>query len=190
MIKATIQNSSYCAEIDFSCTETEQSENIFQKEITRKLCNEGYTVTNDGNWLTVMLNGTPVVKISDKDILYTDGNFYDKDKAGVFPLSQIVREIYDYCTAYEKAAPLKAEHLSGNYRCLAEFNGTVLAAKYSEQNEFEFVIWDRTYDGKGICQGNYHSDYFAAKEDFAVRSGLVDKERLLSDDEPIMEQRM
>lgn len=37
MIKATNKNSPYCAEIDFPCTETEQSENIFQKEITRKL---------------------------------------------------------------------------------------------------------------------------------------------------------
>ena len=86
---------------------------------------------------------------------------------------QAARNIYEYCSVYEKAAPLKAERLSENYRCLAEFNGTVLAAKYSEQYEFEFVTWDRTY----------HSDYFAAKEDFAVRSGLVEKERLFSDDE-------
>ena len=96
---------------------------------------------------------------------------------------QAARNIYEYCSVYEKAAPLKAERLSENYRCLAEFNGTVLAAKYSEQYEFEFVTWDRTYDGMGVCQGNYHSDYFAAKEDFAVRSGLVEKERLFSDDE-------
>ena len=58
-----------------------------------------------------------------------------------------------------------------------------MAAKYSDRNEFEFVTWDRTYDCKGVCQGNYYGDYFAAKEDFAVRSGLVDKERLFSDDE-------
>ena len=82
----------------------------------RRLCGEGYTVTNDGDWFTVMLNGESVVKISDKDILYTDGNFYDKDKSEVSPLSQIVREIYGYCAAYDKSAPLKAEGLSGKYR--------------------------------------------------------------------------
>ena len=43
------------------------------------------------------------------------------------------RCIYEYCSVYEKAAPLKAEGLSGNYRCLSEFNGTVLAAKYNEE---------------------------------------------------------
>ena len=65
---------------DFS---VKQRESIFQKELVRRLCGEGYTVTNDGDWFTVMLNGASVVKISDKDILYTDGNFYDKDKSDV-----------------------------------------------------------------------------------------------------------
>lgn len=59
----------------------------------------------------------------------------------------------------------------------------MLAAKYSEHNGFEFVTWDRTYDGTAVCQGNYYSNYLAAKENFAVRAGLVDKERLFSDDE-------
>lgn len=166
--------------VDFS---VKQHESIFQKELVRRLCGEGYTVTNDGDWFTVMLNGASVVKISDKDILYTDGNFYDKDKSEVSPLSQIVREIYDYCAAYEKATPLIADGLSEKYRCLAEFNQTVLAAKYSDEYGFEFVTWDRTFDGNSLWQGNYYSDYDAAKENFAVRSGLVDKDKIFSTEE-------
>ena len=161
----------------------EQPVSIFNKEVTKKLSGEGYDVTADGEWLTVALNGNALVKINDSDIVYTDGDFYDKDKSGIASLSGIVRNIYEYCSSYEKAVPLKAEHLSGNYRCLSEFNGTVLAAKYSEQNEFEFVTWDRTFDGKAVCQGNYHTDYTAAKEDFATRSGLVDSDRLFDADE-------
>ncbi len=149
----------------------------------RRLDNEGYGVTADGKWLTVTLNGNAVVKINDSDIIYTDGDFYDKDKSGVASLSETVRRIYEYCSSYEKAAPLKAEDLSGNYRCLSEFNSTVLAAKYSEKYGFEFVIWDRTFDGKAVCQGNYHNDYLAAKEDFAIRSGLVDSDRLFGVDD-------
>ena len=98
-------------------------------------------------------------------------------------INRITKEAFDFCSAYAKAAPLKAEDLSGNYRCLSEFNNTVLAAKYSEQYGFEFVVWDRTFDGKAVCQGNYHSDYLAAKEDFAIRSGLVDGDRLFDVDE-------
>ena len=161
----------------------EQPVSIFNKEVTKRLSDEGYDVTAEGEWLTVALNGDPVVKINNSDIVYIDGDFYDNDKTGIASLSGIVREIYEYCSSYEKAPLLKAEHLSGDYRCLSEFNGTVLAAKYSEQNEFEFVTWDRTFDGKAVCQGNYHTDYNAAKEDFATRSGLVDSNRLFEADE-------
>ena len=49
--------------------------------------------------------------------------------------------------------------------------------------EMTFVTWDRTFDGKAVCQGNYHSDYIAAKEDFATRSGLVDSDRLFGVDD-------
>ena len=86
------------------------------------------------------------------------------------------RYIYEYCSVCEKAAPLKADGLSGNYRCLSEFNGTVLAAKYNNEYGFEFVTWDRTYDDKSVCQGKYFEDYAAAKENFATRSGLIDNE--------------
>ena len=58
-----------------------------------------------------------------------------------------------------------------------------MTAKYLEQCGFEFVIWDRTFDGKAVCQGNYHSDYLAAKEDSAIRSGLVDSDRLFAIDD-------
>lgn len=98
-------------------------------------------------------------------------------------MSGIVRGIYEYCSSYEKAAPLSADSLSKKYHSLAEFNGTVLAAKYNEEYGFEFVTWDRTFDGKGVTQGNYYSDYSAAKENFATRSGLIDKDKLFSTEE-------
>ena len=72
--------------------------------------------------------------------------------------------------------------MSGNYRCLSEFNGTVLAAKHTEYG-FEFVTWDRTYDGKAVCQGKYFEDYAAAKENFATRSGLINKDKLFTTEE-------
>ena len=100
-----------------------------------------------------------------------------------FQLKKVMNDASKFCSIYAKAALLKADGLSEDYRCLAEFNGTVLAAKYSEKYGFEFVTWDRTFDGKAVCQGNYHTDYNAAKEDFATRSGLVDSNRLFEADE-------
>ena len=160
-----------------------QPVSIFNKEVMRRLSSEGYDVTADREWLTVMLNNKTIVKINDSDIIYTDGDFYDKDKSEAAPLSGIVRGIYEYCSSYEKAPPLKAADLSGNYRCLSEFNGTVLAAKYNADFGFEFVTWDRTYDGKAVRHGNYYGDYAAAKENFAIRSGLVDSDKLFDNSE-------
>lgn len=45
------------------------------------------------------------------------------------------------------------------------------------------MTWDRTYDGKAVCQGKYFEDYAAAKENFATRSGLIDKDKLFTTEE-------
>ncbi len=58
----------------------------------------------------------------------------------------------------------------------------MLAAKNTEYG-FEFVTWDRTFDGEGVTQGNYYTDYSAAKENFAVRSGLIDKNKVFDVEE-------
>lgn len=124
-----------------------------------------------------------VIKIRKDDVLHSSGNFSDDGKEAFYALYHLNREVLDYCTAYEKSSELKADGLSEKYRCLAEFNGTVLAAKYNEEYGFEFVTWDRTYDGKAVCQGKYFEDYAAAKENFATRSGLIDKDKLFTTEE-------
>lgn len=155
-------------------------ESIFYREMSKWLRKNNFDFSEKDGCMIVSVDNGAEAKIYDNGtVAALTENVGDE----YHDILQAARNIYEYCSVYEKAASLKAECLSENYRCLAEFNGTVLAAKYSEQNEFEFVTWDRTYDGKGVCQGNYCSDYFAAKEDFAVRSGLVKKERLFSDDE-------
>lgn len=157
----------------------EQPISIFNKEVSRILGKNGFTVSENKDCITVFSDGNEVAKIFENGMISaTNGTSGD----AYFEIKKIAGAVSEYCSAYEKAAPLKAEGLSGNYRCLSEFNGTVLAAKHTEYG-FEFVTWDRTYDGKAVCQGNYHNNYMAAKENFAVRSGLVDKDKLFSTEE-------
>ena len=157
----------------------EQTVSIFNKEVSRVLNDNNFTVSENKDCLTVFSDGKEAARIFDNGMISApDGTSGD----AYFEIKKIAGTVSEYCSAYEKAAPLKAEGLSGNYRCLSEFNGTVLAAKHTEYG-FEFVTWDRTYDGKAVCQGNYHNNYMAAKEDFAVRSGLVDKDKLFSTEE-------
>ena len=157
----------------------EQPISIFNKEVSRILEQNDFTVSNSSGYISVFSDGKEMAKIFDNGMISApDGTSGD----AYFEIKKIAGTVSEYCSAYEKAAPLKAEGLSENYRCLSEFNGTVLAAKHTEYG-FEFVTWDRTYDGKAVCQGNYHNNYMAAKEDFAVRSGLIDKDKLFGTEE-------
>ena len=154
----------------------EQTVSIFNKEVSRVLNDNNFTVSENKDCLTVFSDGKEAARIFDNGMISapvgTSGNAY-------FEIKKIAGTVSEYCSAYEKATPLVADGLSGNYRCLAEFNGTVLAAKHTEYG-FEFVTWDRTFDGKAVCQGNYYTDYASAKENFAVRSGMVDKNKIFS----------
>lgn len=161
----------------------EQPMNIFQKEIARRLSEDGYDFTFENGEFAVTLNDGDVIKIRKDDVLYSNGEFSENGREAFYALYHLNRSVLDYCTAYEKAPLLKAENLSGNYCCLAEFNGTVLAAKYNDEFGFEFVTWDRTYDGKAVCQGKYFEDYAAAKENFAIRSGLIDGDKYFENSE-------
>lgn len=79
----------------------------------------------------------------------------------------------------EAAPPLRAKGLEGDYRLLAEFNGTVLAGQPTRYG-IQFVTWERDFAKTGLCWGHYFEDYEKAKLDFAVRSGLVAEDRLFS----------
>ena len=58
--------------------------------------------------------------------------------------------------------------------------GTVLAGTHSKRG-VQFVTWDRDYDRTGVAHGHYFMEnYDDAKQDFAIRSGLVHKEQLFS----------
>lgn len=103
----------------------------------------------------------------------------------VTDIAGVVRE---YMTLIEQAPDLKANGLSENYKLLAEFNGAVLAGHPSRYG-VEFVTWEWSYGRTGLWQGHYYdpgsgpNGYLSAKQDFCVRSGLMDQHRLFTDEQ-------
>ena len=80
---------------------------------------------------------------------------------------------------------MTASGLKGDYRLLADFNDVVLAGhptKYGVQ----FVTWARIQEGTALDQGHYYGpsvgkdSYTAAKQDLAVRSGLIPRSALFT----------
>lgn len=150
---------------------------IFQSEIIRKLSEKNYNFTEKNGEISVKLSGGEIVKIRENDMLFSNDLFSEKGRTEYFELAALVRGIYEYCSVYENAKPLIANSLTAEYRCLAEFDGTVLGAKYIENFGFEFATWLRSADGENVCNGNYYDDYEEAKSNFAIRSVLIDGDK-------------
>lgn len=97
---------------------------------------------------------------------------------------KIVSAVAQYMAQMESAPFLNAVGLEDKYKVLADFNGVVLAGCQTKHG-VQFVTWDWDHNRKGVCYGHYYTglyapgNYDAAKQDFAVRSGLVQEEQIL-----------
>jgi hypothetical protein len=98
----------------------------------------------------------------------------------------IVDKVNEIVAAWEKASDVPFESIS-NYRILSEYNNYVLAARDDSKSEFgyglQFVTWKYSPERTGFQFGYYTTDYDAAKEDFAARSGLIDHNKLFNETE-------
>ena len=89
-----------------------------------------------------------------------------------------VKMTSEYMAILETATLLKVGGLTGDYRILADFGDAVLAGHPTERG-IQFVTWEWDFDREGVHHGHYfQDDYDAAKRDFTVRSGLVQKDAL------------
>lgn len=155
-------------------------------ELARVLFQQGIRaeLKQDDN-LTILLDGQTACHVSASSQMYVapgDMRTLEADELyhRTAPIAETVRK---YMTAIEKAPLLKARDLDEDFRLLAEFNGIVLAGQETEKGYgYKFVTWQRDYDGTGVGQGHYYIDnYNDAKQDFAVRAGLVQKQRIFTD---------
>ena len=114
------------------------------------------------------------------ELRYPGGICYTKNTTVNYELKKIQGEIEDifktveeYIANIENCPDLVLNDSDIEYKELARYNDVVLAGKELKDGTYEFVTWDCV---KGAAYyGNYYTDYKKAKEDFAIRSGLIDK---------------
>lgn len=71
-----------------------------------------------------------------------------------------------------------------DYKKFYEVGNSVLAARFMPNDKIEYVTWEYEYDRKGVMWGHYFGENFAAaKQDFAIRAGLIDKQKLFSNEQ-------
>ena len=164
---------------------------IYLEELQRQLQPAGFTARHkEGETLEIELDGHRLCRLNAAGGL----GYYKKDTVGKDAALALVRDIAqstkEYLTLIEEAPPLTADGLGEGYKLLAEFNGTVLAGHMTEYGA-QFITWEWTHGRTSLWQGHYYGvggdggGYRAAKQDFAVRSGLLPKSALFTPEQLI-----
>ena len=152
-------------------------------EVCTCLHRAGFETTPiEDSQIPVEWNDAPLCRITGKGSVFYRREDVNMPQAGdaLLCIEGIAARTMEYMTVMETAQQLKASGLEGDYRILADFNGTVLAGVQSKHG-VHFVTWDWDYGHTGVCHGHYFmEDYAGAKQDFAVRSGLIQKAQLFN----------
>jgi len=132
--------------------------------------------------LLVLLDGCEIGAVTQNGGMLLRKEFLDNPAASdlCHQVGAVAAEVHEYMELMENAPLLEASSLSDPYKLLADFNGYVLGGMESKHG-VQFTTWMWTYGKDGLTLGHYcENDYAAAKQDFALRTGLVQKEKLFS----------
>ena len=159
---------------------------MLQKELAKRLKARYDTKMDGDEWMEVSSDGIPLcrIKYNGQFLSNADQNLSDEYRSKIADIQDEISTVREYVGLYEHAPQMKAADVS-DYRQLAAFGDTVLAATYSEKNGFMFCTWKQNADGDSVFWGDYSPNYEYVKEAFAVRSGLVSKHRLFSEKESV-----
>ena len=163
-------------------------ENKYFAELARRLRAAGITAGHpEKNRLTVLLNNQPVLSVSAGSDVFLLPAGSNQPEAGELyhKVAQTADEVYAYVEAVQTAPLLHDSGLSEKFHLLADFGGAVLAGRELENGwGYQFVTWIWDHDRTGVSHGHYYEeDFQGAKQDFAVRSGLISKAQLFSPEE-------
>ena len=157
---------------------------MLQKELAKRLRGRFETEPDGDGWLAVSSDGMPLCRVKyNGNCIVNDNPYLSEEYIGkIAEVQNELLTVKEYISLYEHAPQMKAADVS-DYRQLASFGDTVLAATYSEKNGFMFCTWKQNADGDSVFWGDYSPNYEYVKEAFAVRSGLVSNYRLFSENE-------
>ena len=133
----------------------------------------------------VSLNGQPLCSVDRDGIVRfrpADITWAEADRQ-LRTVIQTAGHIKEYMRIFERAPALKAIGLEDSYKVLADFCDAVLAGQLGKKGT-RFVTWEWDFERQGVHAGHYFMEnYEAAKQDFAARAGLVNEQRLFSDEQ-------
>ena len=159
--------------------------NKFFAELSRRLNADGIESCGiEDKRLEVFLHSQPVLYVSPaSDVFLLPAGSQNEEASELYhQVAMAADEVYSYVETMQNAPLLHAPGLHEDFRLLADFGGAVLAGRERENSRgYQFVTWIWDYNRQGISHGHYYEgNYQAAKQDFAVRSGLISRAQLFS----------
>lgn len=161
-----------------------KKDTVFLDELTIRLRQRQIHCSRDEEFLIATMEGHPVARVDVNGDIYQRKTDLDTPTARelYYEVLENVHEVSEYLKQMERSPSLHAEGVRESFKLLAEYKNTVFCAcQYDNGMGVQFVTWNYTYDRKGVTLGHYFgNEYQAAKQDFAVRSGLVQEQRVFS----------
>ncbi len=155
----------------------EVEQKLLHRELDARLLEDGLIHVRWNERPLCSVDGNGTVRFRPADI--TEPNV-DRQLRTV---TQTATQVKEYMRIFERAPALKAVGLEDTYKVLADFADAVLAGRLGKKGA-RFVTWEWDFDRQGVHTGHYHMEnYEAAKLDFAVRAGLINEQRLFSDEQ-------
>lgn len=163
-------------------------EKKFLAELSRRLYVDGIESTaREDKRLEVSLHGRPVLSVTPAGDVFLLPTGSDSEAASELhhQVAAAADEVYSYVEVVQNTPLLRASGLHEEFHLLADFGGAVLAGQERENGQgYQFVTWVWDYDHTGVSHGHYYGDDFqGAKQDFAVRSGLISRAQLFAPEE-------
>ena len=161
---------------------------MYFPELSRCLQEKGIeTSLANTQKLYVLLHDQPVLYVSPaSDVFLLPAGSQNEEASELYhQVAVTADEVYEYVEAVQNAPLLHASDLHEDFHLLADFGGAVLAGQERENNQgYQFVTWIWNFDRTGVSHGHYYeNDFQSAKQDFAVRSGLISKAQLFTPEE-------
>ena len=155
----------------------EVEQKLLRKELDATLLEDGLVHVSWNEKPLCSVDRDGIVRFRPADIT---GSEVDRKLRTV---TQVAAQVKEYMRIFERAPTLNVVGLDDTYKVLADFGDAVLAGQLGKKGA-KFVTWEWDFDRQGVHAGHYFMEnYEAAKQDFAVRAGLVNEQRLFSDEQ-------
>lgn len=159
---------------------------IYQEEIQRKAQHYGCTTeyNQEDQLLCIGYKDLYITGVTAEGYMhYISKDLADTDTKEIFTrLTEDAEVVREYVGLYESAPKMKPKDVQ-NYRKFSEYGDVVFAGMYSQKHGFMFCSWRQSNNGNYLAHGDYSPDYLSSKENYAVRAGLVNKDKLFTAEE-------